>query len=76
MRIRTISFEDHYVKMDREFAYRPWAKFIFIINALCTIGCFIAYIIVDGKELFLALYIPLDVALNLAKTLFYYYYLF
>ena len=76
MRIKTISFEDHYVKMDREFAYRPWAKFIFIINGLCTIGCFIAYIIVDGKELFLALYIPLDVALNMAKTLFYYYYLF
>lgn len=76
MRIKTISFEDHYVKMDREFMYRPWSKIIFFINAACTIGCFIAYIIIDGKELFLALYIPLDFSLNMSKTAFFYFYLF
>ena len=62
--------------MDREFKYLPWSRYVYLVNALCTIGCFSAYIAIDGKELFLALYIPLDLALNFAKTCYFYFYLY
>ena len=74
MRIKTISFSEHYIKMEREFKRTPAERIIQILNLVVTLGCFIAYLCVDGKELFMALYIPLDVALVLSKTLYYWYY--
>ena len=62
--------------MDREFKYIPWTRYIQILNALCTIGCFISYMCIDGKQLMLALYIPLDLALNFSKTTYFYFYLY
>ena len=62
--------------MDREFKYAPWTRYVQALNALCTIGCFSAYLALDGKELVLAMYIPLDLTLNFAKTSYFYYYLY
>lgn len=36
-------------------------------------GCVIAYFCLDGKELVLKFYIPLDIALNISKASFYWY---
>lgn len=36
-------------------------------------GCIVAYFCLDGKELILTFYIPLDVALNIGKASFYWY---
>mmetsp|Transcript_6940 Transcript_6940/g.9635 ORF Transcript_6940/g.9635 Transcript_6940/m.9635 type:complete len:301 (+) Transcript_6940:496-1398(+) len=74
--LKTISFEQHYVKMDRQFIIKPWKIWIWIVNMLVTLGCLVAFFIMDGKELVYALYIPLDVGLNLAKAAFYFFYFF
>ena len=42
-----------------------------LLQNIVVIGCFIAYMIIPGKELIFALYIPLDIFFSLAKTTFY-----
>lgn len=70
--MRTIKFEEHYVQMDRQMDMKN--TWVWIVNALVTIGCFIAFLMIDGKELVIALYIPLDLFFNIAKGVFYGYY--
>ena len=58
--------------MVRTFDMSRW--WIWVINGIVTIGCFIAYLFVDGKEIVFAQYIPLDLFLNVMKTAFYFFY--
>ena len=51
-------------------------KGIWIINILVTLGCGIAYILIDGKQLVYSLFIPLDIFLNFGRGVFYWYYYF
>ena len=69
-----ISFKDHYVEMERNFDMTM--NWIWYVNLLVSIGCFVAYMLIPGKELVFALYIPFDMFLNFCKTAFYwsYYY--
>lgn len=46
----------------------PW---MYILNGLVTLGCMIAFLLIDGKEYVFAFYIPLDLALNMCKTAFF-----
>ena len=70
--MKTIGFTDHYVPMVRSFAMSHWG--IWVMNSVTTVGCFIAFCIIPGKELVLSLYIPLDLMLNICKSAFYFYY--
>ena len=58
--------------MERVFDMSRW--WIWVINGLVTVGCFVAYILIDGTEVLYAQYIPLDLFLNVCKTIFYFYY--
>ena len=66
------SFVSHYKPLERKIndAIVPYT---YIGNLLITLGCVIAYFVIDGKEQVLKFYIPLDVALNLSKACFYWY---
>ena len=70
----TIAFRDHYMPFRRVFVRR--FKGIWIINILVTLGCGIAYILIDGKQLVYSLFIPLDIFLNFGRGVFYWYYYF
>lgn len=67
--IKTISFEDHYKEMKRVFDTSCF--WVWIVHTLAIVGCLIAFIMIDGKELFYALYIPLDVLLCVGKGSFF-----
>ena len=69
--MQTISFTDHYVPMTRAFSLDHW--YIWVLNSTVIIGCLIAFIFVDGKELIYQYYIPLDISLNICKTIFFWY---
>ena len=58
--------------MVRTFDMSRW--WIWVINGVVTIGCFVAFILIDGKEIVFAQYIPLDLFLTVCKTVFYFYY--
>ena len=70
--LKTISEAEHYKDMVRTFDMSRW--WIWVINGCVTIGCFIAFILIDGKEIVFAQYIPLDLFLTVCKTVFYFYY--
>ena len=69
---RVQSFVGHYQPIERQIndAKIPGT---YIINACVTLGCVIAYFMLDGKELVLKFYIPLDIALNMSKASFFWY---
>ena len=69
--IKTIAYKDHYVLMTRRFVHE--GKMIWYANALVTLGCFIAFWMINGKELVYSFYIPLDFALNASKFSFFWY---
>lgn len=69
--IKTIKFEDHYKEMKRRFDTN--CAWIWIVNTLVLLGCLIAFIMIPGKELVYALYIPLDILLNIGKSAFFWY---
>lgn len=71
--MNTIGFTEHYVPMVRSFVMSHWS--IWILNAVVTVGSFIAFCVIPGSELVLSLYIPLDLLLNISKSSFYFYYL-
>ena len=62
---------DHYSAMDRQFVMNY--KGVYVLNAFVTLGCLLAFFIIDGKELVYTFYIPLDIALNFSKTAFFFY---
>ena len=70
--LKTISETDHYKDMVRTFDMSRW--WIWVINGIVTIACFIAYLLIDGKEIVFAQFIPLDIFLNIMKTAFYFFY--
>ena len=49
-------------------------SWLWVLQAVVSIGSIIAFIIIDGKELVYALYIPLDILFSVAKTAFFWYY--
>jgi len=57
--------------MERNFEIKH--RWVWILNGLVTLGCFIAFLCINGKETVFSFYIPLDVALNVAKTVFFWY---
>lgn len=59
--------EDHYIKMTSRLIVTPYAKIAWIVNSIVTVGCLIAFLCIDGKEVICAFYIPLDLAINIAK---------
>jgi len=69
--LNNITFEDHYSDMKREFAMDYW--WVYILNSVVSLSCFVAFFFIDGKELVYTFYIPLDFALNLSKTAFFFY---
>ena len=70
--LKTISETEHYKDMVRTFHTERW--WIWVINAIVTLGCFIAYMLIDGKEVIYAQFIPLDLFLNCCKMIFYLWY--
>ena len=73
--IKTISFGEHYKEMRRVFD-RSW-PWMWLVHSLIVVGCFAAFIVIPGKELVYALYIPLDLLLSFGRAAFFWqnYYL-
>lgn len=69
--LRTISFEAHYERWNRHLHKKH--SFLWIVNAIVTIGAMIAYSKIDGKELVLMYYIPLDFCFNLSRSAYFWY---
>lgn len=69
--MQTISFEDHYKEMRRVFD-RSW-PWMWLVHTLIAVGCFAAFIIIPGRELVYALYIPLDLLLSFGRAAFFWY---
>lgn len=67
--MKTIPFEDHYKEMKRVFDMS--CQWIWILHTIVTIGCLVAFLLIDGNEIFYALYIPLDLLLCLGKFAFF-----
>ena len=67
--MKTISFEDHYKEMRRVFD-RSW-PWMWLVHSLIVVGCFAAFIVIPGKELVYALYIPLDLLLSFGRAAFF-----
>jgi len=57
--------------MERYFAIDH--RWVWILNGIVTFACFVSFLIVDGKERVYSFYIPLDFALNIAKSAFFWY---
>lgn len=49
-------------------------SWLWVLQVVVTIGSVIAFIVIDGKELVYALYIPLDILFSVAKTSFFWLY--
>ena len=69
--MRIISFAEHYVPMKRVFDHSR--KYVWAINGIISVACFVAFVFISGKELVYSLYIPLDLILNVCKMAFYWY---
>jgi len=70
----TIKFTDHYKPMKRVFV--TGHRWLWVLSSVVSIGCFIAFLMLNGSELVYALYIPLDFFFNIAKTLFFWWYFY
>jgi len=68
-----ISNEEHYAEMDSVFKMTKIGSIAWVINVIVTLVCFIVFFVTDGKELIIAFYIPLDVALNASKAAFFFH---
>lgn len=55
--------------MKRAFVHAHWM--VLILHAAILISCLIAFLLIDGSEVVYALYIPLDLCLDVATLLFY-----
>ena len=44
-----------------------------ILQNVVVLGCFIAYMVIHGKEIMFALYIPLDILFSMSTTAFFWY---
>ena len=63
--------EEHYQVLERQFALDcKWTWYVHGILTLVSIGM---YLVVMGKELVFALYIPLDIMLNISLVVFFWY---
>ena len=69
--IKTIKFEDHYKEMKRRFDIS--CNWVWVIHSMAVVGCFIAFLIIPGKELVYSLYIPLDTLFGVGKAAFFWY---
>ena len=63
--------ESHYIKLEREF--NTDHQWVWYIHALLTASVFIWYCVTSGRELLYALYIPLDILLNVSLVVFFWY---
>ena len=54
--------------MQRKFMMSTMGTVVWVINCIVTLGCLIAFFCIDGHELMIGFYIPLDVALNFSKA--------
>ena len=67
-----IPFLEHYVEMDKVFDLdRKW---LWLLQVIVTIISIIMYFKVDGRELVFAMYIPLDIILNISTIVFFWFY--
>ena len=64
--------EEHYVLMDRHFKDTGYARWIFF--GTIYVACYIAFMVIKGKEFVYQLYIPLDCFTTIAMASFYFYY--
>jgi len=48
----------------------PW---MWVIHTLVLVGCFAAFIVIEGNELIYALYIPLDLLFSSGRAAFFWY---
>ena len=67
-----ITFHEHYIPMTREFVMNH--VWLWAVNSIVCLSCYIAYAFIDGNQITFALYIPFDLLLNLAKGAFYWWY--
>ena len=68
---KAIDFDGHYIKMPREFnKSRNW---MWYIHGIATVTCFVWWLMVKGEELIFAIYIPLDLLLNVSKVAFFWF---
>lgn len=72
--MKTITFDEHYTRMERTFVIKH--RWVWILNICVTLSCFLAFVLLDGKELVFCYYIPLDLCLNLAKSAFFWFYFY
>ncbi len=60
----------HYVWMEKKFTEdRMWT---WIINFIAYVAMITSYFLIDGKEIIYAMYLPLDLLVNLCKASFYF----
>ena len=69
--LKTISFEAHYERWNRHLHKNH--SYLWFLNALVTIGAMVAYYMIDGKELVLMYYIPLDFCFNISRSAYFWY---
>ena len=48
-------------------------RWVWLVNIFVTLSCFVAFAVLDGKELVYCYYIPLDLCLNIAKSAFFWF---
>ena len=72
--LKVISFADHYVPMKRVFDLSR--KYVWAVNGVISASCFVAFVLIPGKEVVFSLYIPLDLILNVCKMGFYWFHYF
>lgn len=59
--------------MVRNFIMTKAGTIAWVVNCIVTIACLIVFFLTEGKEVVLAYYIPLDVALNASKAAFFFW---
>ena len=70
--IQTIPFLEHYIEMDWVFDFtriKVQILQVFTIALSITMYC-----LIEGKELVYAMYIPLDIILNVCNLIFFWFY--
>jgi len=72
--MNTVSYKDHYKEMVREFDTDQY--WLFVLNFVVAVACFITFLVIDGKELVYSIFIPLDLFLNISKATFYHWYMY
>jgi len=66
---------EHYVWMEKVFVFDHW--WTWIINLITYITVIVIYFTLKGEEIVFAIYLPLDLLLNISKAAYYflaYYY--